>query len=380
MILDLTDSRYNRQELIPWWDQERLASARVLLVGAGALGNEIGKNLALVGFGHVTVVDMDRIERSNLARCALFRDEDEGKLKAQMLAKRMKEVNPNITTDWFAGQIQDLGVGAFEDIDLAVAGLDSRIARLWVNRAARQMNRPWVDGAIEGIRGVARVFLPDGPCYECTLGENDRRVLDARRSCALLTPEQMLEGKVPTNATTASIIGGIEAQEAIKLLHDRPELPVLAGRAFMYSGETLDTYLVDYVEDEYCMSHERLGPRQRVSYSGTDTLRSIISNGGLLGEGEAPVVVELVQEIVRSGACATCGTLVTHGRSLRSFGTGDLVCPGCETPFGLDVATRFDLDDAICDQPLTTLGLARHDVAIVKEGDTWTTLLLSAQA
>ena len=76
--------------------------------------------------------------------------------------------------------------------------------------------------AIEGIRGVARVFLPDGPCYECTLGENDRRVLDARRSCALLTPEQMLEGKVPTNATTASIIGGIEAQEAIKLLHDRP--------------------------------------------------------------------------------------------------------------------------------------------------------------
>ena len=72
-VFTLDESRYDRQERIWWWDQASLASARVLVVGAGALGNEIVKNLALVGVGHVDVVDMDSIENSNLARCAFLR-------------------------------------------------------------------------------------------------------------------------------------------------------------------------------------------------------------------------------------------------------------------------------------------------------------------
>ena len=102
------DDRYHRQSLISWWDQDVLAGARVLLVGAGALGNEIGKNLALVGFGHVTVVDMDQIERSNLARCALFRESDEGRFKAEVLAERMVEVNPGTVVEYHIGRVETL--------------------------------------------------------------------------------------------------------------------------------------------------------------------------------------------------------------------------------------------------------------------------------
>ena len=67
------DDRYARLRLIAWWDQDKLAASRVMVVGAGALGNEVLKNLALLGIGTVYLVDFDRIEQSNLTRSVLFR-------------------------------------------------------------------------------------------------------------------------------------------------------------------------------------------------------------------------------------------------------------------------------------------------------------------
>ena len=69
-----TDGRFHRQTLIEWWDQERVAAARFLVIGAGAIGNEVLKNLALLGAGRVLVYDMDKVERSNLSRAVLFRE------------------------------------------------------------------------------------------------------------------------------------------------------------------------------------------------------------------------------------------------------------------------------------------------------------------
>ena len=92
----LEESRYDRQERVSWWDQKRLKEARVLVVGAGALGNEVVKNLVLVGVGNIAVIDMDFIESSNLARCVFFRPEDEGQAKASVLAKRAGELNKDV--------------------------------------------------------------------------------------------------------------------------------------------------------------------------------------------------------------------------------------------------------------------------------------------
>ena len=75
------EDRFARFRLISWWDQQRLERARVLVVGAGALGNEIIKNLALLGIGHLFVADRDRIEMSNLSRSVLFRRADCGRTK-----------------------------------------------------------------------------------------------------------------------------------------------------------------------------------------------------------------------------------------------------------------------------------------------------------
>src|SRR6185295_5874786 len=95
LVIDDSD-RYSRLRLIPWWRQEKLAAARVLVVGAGALGNEVIKNLALLGVGTVFVIDLDTVEPSNLSRSVLFRSEDGGKPKAEVAARRSEEINPDV--------------------------------------------------------------------------------------------------------------------------------------------------------------------------------------------------------------------------------------------------------------------------------------------
>jgi len=147
----LAESRYDRQERISWWRQDRLRGASILVVGAGALGNEIVKNLALLGVGSITVIDMDHIEHSNLARCVLFRDTDVGAAKAEVAARRAAELNPDTSVTGIVAPVQDYGVAGVALHDLVIAGLDSREARLWVNQACRKMGRTWVDGAIEGL-------------------------------------------------------------------------------------------------------------------------------------------------------------------------------------------------------------------------------------
>src|SRR5947207_239337 len=91
-LAEPAQSRFERFKLIGWWDQSRLSRARVVVVGAGALGNEIVKNLALLGVGNLLIADMDRIENSNLSRAVLYRESDNGTFKASAAARAAKEI------------------------------------------------------------------------------------------------------------------------------------------------------------------------------------------------------------------------------------------------------------------------------------------------
>ena len=152
---DLREDRYSRLRLIPWWDQNKIRSAKILVIGAGALGNEILKNLALLGFREIVIVDLDRIEESNLSRAVLFRDTNVGQYKANAAAQGFREISSDSTIRAIVGNVMhDCGLGLFAWADLILAGLDNREARLWINRCAWKMNRSWIDGAIEGVNGV----------------------------------------------------------------------------------------------------------------------------------------------------------------------------------------------------------------------------------
>ena len=190
------EDRFHRFRLIRWWDQAKLARAKVLVIGAGALGNEIIKNLALLGVGNIFIVDLDRIENSNLSRSVLYQVTDSHHFKAETAARAAKEIFPDLNVHHFNGNVAyDLGMGVFRWADVVLGGLDNREARLAINRYCWRVNRPWIDGAIEQIEGCARVFVPDGPCYECTMSELDWQLLQKRRSCNLLTRAEMEGGK-----------------------------------------------------------------------------------------------------------------------------------------------------------------------------------------
>ena len=79
------EHHYSRLKLIKWWDQDKLAQVKVMVVGCGALGNEVLKNLALLGVGHILLVDFDKIEISNLSRSILFQASDQGLARRKWL-------------------------------------------------------------------------------------------------------------------------------------------------------------------------------------------------------------------------------------------------------------------------------------------------------
>ena len=365
--LEATESRYDRQELITWWDQPRLQASRVLVVGAGALGNELCKNLALLGIGHLEVIDLDIIERSNLARCVLFSDRDQGHPKAEVAAAAASALNPDITTVGHVGNVLARGLGWVADFDVVLGGLDNREARLWVGQACRKLGIPWIDGAIEGLRGLARVFLPDeGACYECTLGETDRAILAHRRSCALLSAEEIASGKMPTNATTASIIAAVQVQEAVKILVGRPDLLALRNEALMFNGDTLETYKIGYTEDEFCLAHDRYGRLEPFDVVGSTTMRDLLKAAEpLLGEAEA---LDLEDDLILTSRCPSCDISAAIGRPLASLSPGSGSCARCGSALSMDARRSLDPLEETVNVPLASLGLPADEVITVRRG------------
>ena len=337
--LNLEESRYDRQERITWWDQSALARSRVLVVGAGALGNEIVKNLTLVGVGHIDVIDMDKIERSNLARCALFRDSDEGEYKAVALARSASTINPDCKITGFVMTVQEFGSGSLLDYDLLIAGLDNMEARLWLNRQARHIGKLWIDGAIEGLQGIVRTFPPEGPCLECTLSEQDQINLSHRRSCALLSPEELISGKTPTNSTSASIVAGIEVQEAIKALVGRTDLLALLNKVWRLEGETMSTSVMGFFEDEYCLAHDSFGEIS-TGMQTDDGWQNIIDTASKR-LGEQIQAVDFEDDIVSVEACTKCPNSVKK-MGLRSlFPLGGGRCSICGDDLFTSASTSF---------------------------------------
>jgi len=279
-LSNLTENRYSRLELLSWWKQSVMKNSRILVVGCGALGNEIIKNLTMLGAGHIYAVDSDKVEKSNLTRSVLLRAEDEGKSKAETVCLRAKEINSEVELKFYTGNVFELGLGVFRKMDMVICGLDNREARLFVNQSCYKTNKPWIDGAIEGLNGTARMFLPnDGACYECTLNDTDYQLLNKRKSCLLLGIEDLQQGKVPTTPTVSSIIAGIQVQEAVKYLHGIKE-NLLIGKGFIYDGMKNSSYLIEYPTKENCDSHYTIENIEKININFNDSaVRDLLTFG-----------------------------------------------------------------------------------------------------
>lgn len=264
-----TEKKYEWGEgvftLLSWFKKERVNNARVLVAGAGALGNEVIKDLALFGVGNIFVVDFDRIEVSNLTRSVLFREKDafEHRYKAEVAAERAMEINPQIKVTSIVGNLfSEVGLALYKSVDVIIGCLDSRLARYQLNRMAMRAGKTWIDGSIENLTGVVKVFAPGISCYECGLSREEFNIIMLRTGCADVVRSQTSHGRVATTPISASIVGAVQAQEAMKIIHMDSyadgELPftTLQGKMWRYEGLTNTTSTYRFSSwKKHCPAH-----------------------------------------------------------------------------------------------------------------------------
>jgi molybdopterin/thiamine biosynthesis adenylyltransferase len=233
---EIDDDRFDRSRRVEWLDLDTVFRARVLMVGAGAIGNEVGKGLALSGFRNVTIVDMDRVVGSNLNRCLFFSraDSDRGRFKAEVLAEGMERLGERLTVRSITQPIEEVSSDVFRGHDIVLGCLDNIVARIHVNSHAYRASTPYIDGGMDGFVGkVTVVQPPNGPCIQCGLNGTHARVAGLRFSCTG-ADTVFHEPRLAAEITTTSVISAVMVREALKVASCQPGL--LLSNTFYYDG------------------------------------------------------------------------------------------------------------------------------------------------
>lgn len=248
------EDRFDRSKRILWLDIDSLSSARVLVVGAGALGNEVVKNLALSGVGNITVVDMDHVVVSNLNRCLFFRNQDAQRrgMKAQLVAEGAKELHPECRLTAWVGRVEDMPF-PWQGFDVVLGCLDNVMARLYVNAHSYHHGIPYVDGGTDGFRGKVQVVNPpEGPCLQCGMNGSHQKILEKRFSCTG-SDVSFFMPKMAAEITTTSVIAAIQVREALKILSGRSDMCI--RNVLFYDGESGESVVLEMGKLEGCQNH-----------------------------------------------------------------------------------------------------------------------------
>jgi sulfur-carrier protein adenylyltransferase/sulfurtransferase len=221
-------ARYSRHILLDELGvagQQKIAAARVLVIGTGGLGSPAALYLAAAGVGTLGIADFDRVENHNLQRQLLHDDSTVGELKVTSAARRLRSTNPFITVvEHPEGVTVANALTLFAAYDIIIDGTDNFSTRYLNNDAAALTRRPLVYGSVYRFEGQVSVFDPaqGGPCYRC------------------LFPEPPAAGTVPNCAEAGvlgalcGVIGSLQALEAVKLVTGIGE--PLRGRLLTYDA------------------------------------------------------------------------------------------------------------------------------------------------
>lgn len=220
--------RYSRHLLIPAVGeagQVRLKNSSVLLIGTGALGSPSAMYLAAAGVGHITLIDPDVVDATNLQRQILHGESWIGKSKLESASARLREINPHVEVTLQPVRFTpENAIRLAETHDVIVDGSDNFPTRFLTNDTAFLLKKPLVYGAIHRFEGQAGVFAPHlgGPCYRCLL------------------PSMPAPGSVPSCQEAGvlgvlpGIIGSIQAMETLKLLLGIGTIPL--GKLTVYDA------------------------------------------------------------------------------------------------------------------------------------------------
>lgn len=209
------DLRYSRQMQLPnvgRAGQEKLAAARVLIVGAGGLGSPAAFYLAAAGVGHITIIDNDIVDLSNLQRQILHKNSNVGESKVSSAKSTLNALNPSISIEIHNDAINEINITNYlKNIDLVIDGTDNFTSRYAISDACTQLGIPWVYGAVYRFEGQVSLFNASkkdrrGGCYRCLFPQTESK--NTAQNCT----DAGVLGVAP------GIIGLLQATEALKHL------------------------------------------------------------------------------------------------------------------------------------------------------------------
>jgi len=316
------------------------------VVGAGAVGNEVLKNLALLGVGHIHVFDFDKVEEHNLTRCVLFRDSDINLFKADVAAEACRRIDPNLTiiasrTDFW----DSLTLKEVSESDAVICCVDNYEARIRLNQLCLMTATDFYNTGIDSRYSSAEIYPfstnPECACYECALPSSAYISMQKRYSCGWLRKVAFEEKKIPTTAITSSIAASFTVSMMLNRLNEHPQALQGASRHFQDSI-TLEATLSVPQRNENCPA-----------------CRSVDLNTGIISAKHSctqPPIIPLAEntsgEIVLSepvlirGVCQLCGREQEYCESARKLSDAVTFCSMCGSH---SVATEFFERSTIAD-------------------------------
>ena len=344
--------RYRRHDLIDWFSQEQVAAARVAVIGAGAVGNEVVKNLALLGCGTIDVFDFDQVELHNLTRSILLRESDVGRNKAEAVAARASDIDPNVTVRAVAGDFWDtLGLARLQGYGCAIGAVDNFEARLRLNQLCLIARVNFVNTGIDSRYASVESF-PFGAgdasaCYECTLPETAYARVAERYSCGGLRRRAIIERRIPTTAITAAVAGALAASAALRL----GTAPAATARRQLFDTIGGAGSAVHVERVAACPACGTFDLPPRVVHVRNRWAARPDGAGGT-APAVAEQVLRLSDPLITGYECATCGPLATASRYLHhratEFDDSITVCPACAAP-----SVRIEIRDTFTVAELT---------------------------
>ncbi len=243
--LELSESEmhlYSRQILLDGWDidaQEKLKLSNVLIVGCGGIGCASAELLVRAGVGQITVVDADTVEISNLQRQMAFTENDLGFYKAEILAKRLRQINPHVQINSIVAKLDISNAEALiAPQDAVLDGCDNFSTRYLVNAVCKQFNVPLISASAIGFQGQLFMVEGDSACYEC-LFPKEQQANESLR-CA----------DSGVLATTPNVMASLQAHHALLFL-GLNAFP-LRQKLLLWDGLSMKQRVLSFNHDENC--------------------------------------------------------------------------------------------------------------------------------
>jgi len=331
--MSVTPETFDSLAQTSWYEHDVLAGAAVGVVGVGGIGAPGAVQLARLGVGRLLLLDPDICEPSNLSRT--FVRSDVGKYKVHAVRDEIARCGLGTEVLAFAGDVEyDLSWGMVSQLDVLVGALDSRAARVGLNKAAWRAGVPVVDAAQDGetLTALARVILPSaaGACYQCTLSAADYEHIGRHVPCTREDPEAP---RLPTTGLEAGVAAALLASLTARVLLEGPE--AVAGTEYRIGLRDHSFITTQLQRNSACRFDHRTWPGDApILAAPAPVARMTLAEvadflRAELGEGFS---LHLDRDAVTDLACPECdhinpGLMALRGGIVRCQGCGEAIPP-----------------------------------------------------